>query len=230
VDCDGQLLWKKNIPQELGDDPHIDDFVIAPILPPGRVRGNQLVLVTGPNLLDKDGNVLWSRESQFHHAQKVVAANLYPERPGKEIYIVESYRRHAYLLSCEGDMIWEYDNFTRSRKGYEYEDPRLGRAIGRLTTAGDLIDWTGDGEREIVQTEMGGASGKRRKEIPPQAIRRFAHVLDRHGKAIAIFPIEDSPMCACAARITGSPGQDLVVVGHTASRIYIYTKASVGDA
>jgi hypothetical protein len=226
VNCDGKILWKKNIPNELGDDPHIDDFLIAPVLPEGRVEGNQLLLVTGPNLLDKDGNVLWSRESRFHHAQKVLAANLHPHRPGKEIYIVESYRRHAYLLTCDGETIWEYDNFTTARKGYEYEDPRLGRAIGRLTTAGDLIDWSGNGRTEIIQTEMGGVGGKRRQEIPPQAIRRFAHVLDRDGKAISIFPIEDSPMCACAARMTGSLGQDVVIVGHNTSRIYIYTKRS----
>jgi hypothetical protein len=224
VNCDGRVLWKKDILEELGDDLHIDDFVIAPVLPEGRGEGNQLLLVTGPNLLDKEGRILWSREDRFHHTQKVMAANLYPERPGKEVYTVESYRRHAYLLSCDGETIWEYDNFTRAREGYEYEDPRLGRAVGRLTTAGDLIDWNGDGKPEIVQTEMGGVGGKRRKEIPPEAVRRFVHVLDRDGQVISIFPIDDSPMCACAAKVTGSPGQDLVIVGHTTSRIYIYTK------
>lgn len=225
VNCDGKILWKKNVPKELGDDPHIDDFLIAPILPDGRMQGNQLLLVTGPNLLDKDGNILWSGKDRFHHAQKVLAANLQPERSGREVYTVESYRRRAHLLTCDGETIWEYDNFTRVRQGYERQDSRFGQAIGRLTTAGDLIAWSGKGRNEIIQTEMGGVGReKRRKEIPPEAIQRFAHVLDRNGKAVSIFPIGDSPMCAKAANVTDSPGQDVVMVGHTTSRIYIYTK------
>jgi hypothetical protein len=227
VDCDGRVRWVKNILQELGDDLHIDDFTIAPVLPAARVEENQLLLVTGPNLLDKDGHVLWSAEDRFHHTQKVLAADLHPDRPGLEVYTVESYRRHAYLLTCDGETIWEYDNFTRARPAYAYQDPRLGRAVGRLTTAGDLIDWSGNGKVEIAQAEMGDAGGKRRSEIPPQAMRRFAHILDSDGRAVSIFPIEDSPMCAIAARVTGSPGEDLVIVGHTTSRIYIYTKASI---
>ena len=79
------------------------------------------------------------RDITFHHAQKVLAADFQPERPGNEVYTVESFRRHAYLLTCDGEAIWEYDNFTRARAGYECEDPRFGPAIGRLTTAGDLI-------------------------------------------------------------------------------------------
>lgn len=225
VNCDGEILWKKNIHEELGDDPHIDDFLIDSIRPKGCGEGNQLLLVTGPNLLDKDGHIIWSGKDRFHHPQKVLAANLHPERQGKEVYTVESFRRHAYLLTCDGETIWEYNNFTQARKGYEYEDPRLGRAVGRLTTAGDLIDWSGHGERtEIVQAEMGGVSGKRHKEIPPEAVRRFAHVLDRNGQPVSIFPIDDSPMCARAAKVTASPGEDIVIVGHTTSRIYIYSK------
>jgi len=225
VDCDGTIRWKKNVPKELGDDPHIDDFLIDRILPDDRSDGNQLLLVTGPNLLNKDGNVLWSREDTFHHAQKVIAANLHPERPGKEVYTVESFRRHAFLLTCDGETIWDYDNFTRAREGYECEDERLGRAIGRLTTAGDLIDWSGHGKCEIVQAEMGGPENRpRRKPIPPESVRRFAHILDREGNAVCVFPIEDSPMCARAANVTPSPHDDIVMVGHDTSRIYIYSK------
>ncbi|MEW6355477.1 MAG: PQQ-binding-like beta-propeller repeat protein [Planctomycetota bacterium] len=224
IDCDGNVRWKKNVPKELGDDPHIDDFLIARILPEDRVDGNQLLLVTGPNLLDKDGHVIWSREDRFHHAQKVIAANLHPERPGKEVYTVESFRRHAILLTRDGETIWDYDNFTRAREGYEYEDPILGRAIGRLTTAGDLINWSGNGKVEICQAEMGGVERPRRKSIPPEAVRRFMHILDRDGKPVCIFPIDDSPMCARAAHVTPSPTDDIVVVGHETSRIYIYSR------
>lgn len=158
VNCDGKILWKKKVPEELGDDSHIDDFLIDRILPEERMEGNQLLLVTGPNLLDKNGNIVWSKEERFHHPQKILAANFHPARPGKEVYTVESFRRHAYLLTCDGETIWEYENFTTARPGYEYEDPELGSAIGRLTTAGDLIDWSGNGKTEIVQAESGGLS------------------------------------------------------------------------
>ena len=228
IDCDGNLLWKKNVTEELGDDPHVDDFLIDRILPEDRIKGNQLLLVTGPNLLDQNGNIIWAREDRMHHAQKVLAANFHPERPGKEVYTVESFRRHAHLLTCDGEPIWEYDNFTRARNGYEYEDPRLGPAIGRLTTAGDLIDWSGNGKVEIVQAEMGGESSSpsrpRRTPIPQESIRRFMHILDRDGKPVSIFPIDDSPMCARAARATASPGEDIVMVGHTNSRIHIFSR------
>jgi len=227
IDCDGCVRWKKNVPDELGDDPHIDDFVIDRILPADRIEGSQLALVTGPNLLDRDGHVLWSREKDLHHAQKILAADLQPGRPGKEVYSVESFRRHAWLFSCDGEKLWEYDNFTRARPGYEYKDERLGPAVGRLTTAGDLIDWSGNGRTEIVQAEMGGVSGDRHNVIPQEAVMRFAHILDGNGNPVSIFPIEDSPMCARAANVTGSATQDVVIVGHVSSRIYIYTKRTV---
>jgi len=226
VNCDGKILWKKSVPQELGDDSHVDDFLIDSILPGKGTEGKQLLLATGPNLLDSEGNIVWSGKNIFHHAQKVLAANLFPELPGKEVYTVESYRRNAYLLTCRGEIIWKYANFTRSHKGYESADPSRGSAIGRLTTAGDLVDWSGNGKTEIVQVEMdrGSAGGKRLKEIPAEALRRFAHVIDSRGRAVSIFPVKDSPMCAISARVTGSAGEDVVMVGHTTSRIYIYTK------
>jgi len=224
VDCDGRVRWKKNVPEELGHDPHIDDFVIDQVLPEDRMEGAQLLLVTGPNLLDRDGNVIWSREDRHHHAQKVIAADLHPDRPGKEIYTVESYRRRAFLMTCDGEQIWEYDNFTRAREGYERTDREYGRAIGRLTTAGDLINWSGNGKTEIVQSEMGGISGTCRNKIPDSAVRRFMHIIGRDGNPVIIFPIDDSPMCARAANVTPSPGDDIVMVGHTNSRIHIFTR------
>jgi hypothetical protein len=225
MDCDGRLLWKKNVVRDLGDDPHVDDFLIDEVLPGGRVQGKQVLLVTGPNLLDKDGGILWSGRDRFDHAQKVLAADFCPELPGKEVYTVESFRRHAYLLTCDGGILWDYDNFTRSRAGYEHPDPRIGRAIGRLTTAGDLIDWSGNGKVEIVQSEMGGADWHGgRKNVPPASMRWFMHILDRDGHPVCIFPIDDSPMCARAARVTNSPGEDIVVVGHYNSRIHIFSR------
>jgi len=228
VDCDGNLRWKKHVSKELGDDPHVDDFLIDQVLPEERIAGRQLLLVTGPNLLDTDGHVLWTRRDDLDHAQKVLAADLQPDRPGKEVYTVESFRRRAFLFTCDGEPIWCYDNFTRVREGYEHENPERGRAIGRLTTAGDLINWSGRGKVEIVQPEMGGAHGfgrgPRRRDVPPEAVRRFAHVLDRDGNPVAIFPIDCSPMCARACNVTPSPTDDLVMVGHHTSRMYVYSR------
>ena len=223
IDCDGKLRWKKNVPQELGDDPHVDDFLIDSILPEGRMAGKQLLLVTGPNLLDKDGNVLWSKEAELHHAQKVLTANFHPQRPGQEVYTVESFMRRAHLFTCDGEPIWTYDNFTRVREGFEH--PKYGRAIGRLTTAGDLINWSGRGRVEIVQSEMGGGDAHgARANVPADAMRWFLHILDADGQAVDIFPIPDSPMCARAANVTRSPVDDIVVVGHYTSRIYVVRK------
>lgn len=224
IDCDGRLLWKKNVPQELGDDAHVDDFLIDQVLPQDRMPGRQLLLATGPNLLDEHGNVIWSRTQECDHAQKVIAADLHPERPGKEVYTVESFMRRAHLFTCDGEPLWQYDNFTRLREGCESANARFGRAIGRLTTAGDLVDWSGKGKVEIAQAEMGGPDHGVGKEFPLESMRWFMHIIDRDGRAVQIFPIGDSPMCARAARVTRSPGDDLVVVGHNTSRIYIYSK------
>jgi hypothetical protein len=225
IDCDGKLRWKKNVLRELGHDSHVDDFLIDRILPGDRMQGSQLLLATGPNLLDRNGKVIWSRRDVLDHAQKVLAADLYPERPGKEVYTVESYRRHAYLLTCDGQVLWDYGDFTRAREKYASPDPRLGRAIGRLTTAGDLVNWSGNGKVEIVQAEMGGSG----KSIPSRAIRRFMHILDRKGKPVIIFPIDDSPMCVRAAHVTRSSSDDIVMVGHETSTIYIFSRKHRGD-
>ena len=222
IDCDGNVRWKKNVAQELGDDPHIDDFLIDQVLPPNHLPGQQLLCVTGPNLLDKDGNIVWSRQDVYDHAQKVIAANFHPERPGKEVYTVESFMRRAHLLTCDGEPLWTYDNFTTVRD--RYADEKLGKAIGRLTTAGDLIDWSGNGKVEIAQSEMGMTHHGMRKDIPADAMRWFMHVLDRNGRAVSVFPIDDSPMCARAANVTRAPNDDLVVVGHSTSRIYIFSR------
>ncbi len=231
IDCDGAILWKKHIPSELGDDPHIDDFLIDQILPEDRRAGRQLLLVTGPNLLDCNGNILWSGQDRYHHPQKVLAANLREDFPGKEVYTVESFKRCAHLLTCDGDPIWAYDNFTRTRKPYESATPGFEQSIGRLTTAGSLVDWYGNGRTLIAQTEMGYLPSveeqKRNHPIPPDAMVWFLHLLDGEGRPAVIFPLDDSPMCACACRVTDTPGEDLVVVGHRNSKISIYSAEPV---
>jgi hypothetical protein len=225
IDCDGRRLWRKHVPSELGDDPHIDDFLVDQILPVDRLPGKQVLLVTGPNLVDRDGRVIWSARDRFDHAQKVLAADLRPEIPGKEVYTVESFKRRAHLLSCDADAIWTYENFTRVREGVVPPDPHRGQAIGRLTTAGDLVNWSGRGKVEIAQAEMGGADVHGpRVGVPPHAMRWFLHVIDRAGQPVQIFPIDDSPMCVRSAHVTASPCDDLVVVGHTNSRICIYSR------
>ena len=223
VDCDGNVRWKKNVPADFGDDLHVDDFTIDQVLPSDRMDGKQLALVTGPNLLDKDGNVIWSAAHHYDHAQKVLTQDLQPERPGHEVYTVESFVRRAHLMDCDGEPIWTYDNFTIVREGYESGIAGRGRAIGRLTTAGDFINWSGHGKTEIVQSEMGMTDKRWQKQIPHEHMRWFMHVLDRDGQPVTIFPIDDSPMCARAANVTDSPTDDIVMVGHYDSRIHIFS-------
>ena len=46
----------------------------------------------------------------------------------------------------------------------------------------------------------------------------------RNSKRFLSRLIDASPMCALAANVTDSPGQDAVIVGHETSRIYIYSR------
>ena len=231
IDCDGKLLWKKHVPTELGNDSHVDDFTITRVLPENDpIRGLQVALVCGPNILDKDGGVVWRKEEDgnlYDHMQKIIVADLFPEKPGREVYGVESFRRKSHLFSAYGERLWTYDNYTCLCDGVPF---------GRLTTAGALLDWSGGGAFEFAQPEfspfpIAGTYRKRPTKCNlaelanrEDCFMRFMHVIDRHGKPVDIFPITDVPMCALAARATGAKTDDIVMVGHFDSSIHIFTR------
>ncbi len=217
IDCDGNLLWKKHVRTELGNDSHVDDFVIDRVLPDNHpAQGHQIALVCGPNIIDGWGNIIWKKIEDnkiFHHVQTIETANFFPEKPGKEVYVAESYQRRSHLFDCNGDLLWSYDNYTCRSDG---------RPIGRLSTAACLADWNGGGDMKIIQTEMGCYSSK--EPVDEKQWLRFIHVIDKNGEAVEIFPIEHTPMCAISGNLTETPGNDIVTVGHHDSKIHIYSR------
>lgn len=221
MDCAGQILWTKEVQKELGEDRHVDDFLIDRISPSGTPEGNQVLLVTGPNLLDCQGNLIWTQRDLVDHAQIARAGNLFQDRPGKEVYTAASFVMHAYLFSCDGELLWTYDNFTKVKEG-------VGGVLTRLTTAGDIVNWSGKGRNEIVQTETAGFRAE--ATLPDEPVTLYIRVLDREGHEVVLFPYQDDPahgfvgaMCAKAAQVTDSPGDDVVVVTHNSGRILIFS-------
>ena len=224
IDSTGRVLWTKDVPKDLGPDRHVDDFVIDRVLPSGAPDGKQVFIAPGPNLLDADGNVIWTHRDRFDHVQSTKAADIYPERPGKELYTVESFRLRSHLLSCDGELLWTYDNFSQVKEGLDES------VVLRLTTAGDILNWSGKGRCEIVQAEIATFRGD--GVAPDEPVTLTIRVLDRDGQEVALFPYEDDPargfvgaMCARAAHVTDSPGDDVVVVTHNSGRILIFSSA-----
>lgn len=219
MDLDGNILWEKSVRQDLGDDAHVDNFVIDRILPESDpVSGKQLALVCGPNIFDSKGNLIWKKieDEDLFHSQHIMTGSFIPDIPGKQIYVCESFVRRSHLFDCRGNKLWTYDNYTCHSDG---------KACERLTTAACVCDWYGNGTPYIFQTEMSF-----RKELwpaiaslPPDKRLRFAHLLSGSGEAVKIFPITCCPMCAIACKVTESPGDDIVIIGHHDSTIHIYS-------
>lgn len=224
VDATGQVVWTKHVEAELGPDRHVDDFVIDRISPAGDPQGNQIAVAPGPTLLDRNGCVIWTHRDEFDHVQSTRVADFFPGRAGKELYSVESFRMRAHLFGCNGDPLWTYDNFTRLADGVK-------GAQMRLTTAADIVNWSGSKFPEIVQTEIACLFGI--EVLPATPVTLTIRVLDRHGHEVVLFPYEDAPtrgfvgaMCARAAHVTDSPTNDVVVVTHNSGRILVFTAAT----
>ena len=227
MDLDGNVIWRKNTFEELGDDEHVDDFVIEHILPLEEDEKAQIFMAPGPNLVKADGEILWQKDDdQVHHAQKAMAVKLFPETPGMSLFTAASYRRKAHLLDYKGNELWNYDNFTKSRPAYCSD--RHGEAIGRLTTACTAVDWNGNGSPLIAVFEGGGLPDselqRRKNPIPPDQLRRFVHFLDRDGNPQMIFPIEDYMGCAIPGRLISSKRQSIVCSSNVTPRIFIFSK------
>jgi hypothetical protein len=223
MDAKGNLLWSKDVQRELSEaETHVDDFVIDRISPAGRPDGNQILVAPGPNLLDCAGKLIWTARDRLDHAQSTRVRNLFPDQPGKEVYSVDSYDLVATLFTAEGEVLWDYDNFTRVKTG-------VGNPVRmRLSTASDWVDWFGQGEKALVQTEI--VAFGREATLPEEPVTLHIHVLDRQGRAITVFPFQDDPgygiqgaMCGKAARVTGGMGEDVVVVTHNSSKLLIFS-------
>lgn len=216
MDSGGNIRWRQRIEGVIGDDTHIDDLVIAPILP-GEER--QILMATGPALLNKDGKILWALGSKYHHAQRVLAVPCGDGPSPCDVYFCESFRRAAYLLDHRGEEIWRFAGFQRPKAPYAE------KTLMRLTTAGGLADWFGDGRAVIVQAELGSCG----TENPQGMATFYATLLSREGEVITHLPFEDpitgaGAMCALPGRFASPDADGIAVIVHNSSRLYFFSR------
>jgi hypothetical protein len=213
IDRDGRVRWSRRIEGEIGDDTHVDDLLIDAVLPGGE---RQILMATGPALLDEDGAVLWTRGERYHHAQRILAL-ADPDGEGKAVYFCESFRRRAVLLDCRGRERWRYDGFQRPRT------PFRDALRFRLTTAGGLADWFGTGDPVIVQAETAHA---RPDELDLDGHATcYVFLLSAAGDVLATIPFEDridgwgGAMCARSGCFVAPDRDALAVITHSSSRL-----------
>jgi len=220
VDVRGETLWEKSVPEEIGDDRHVDDFLFAPILPD--TRENQIASATGATLLSGDGHVIWSLRDTIDHGQAVCAGNFMPSVPGRQLYFAASFDGAVTLVSAGGSVLWTYENFSRVTHAFK------GRVTHRLTTGMDLVRWTDSGQDEIVQGEI---ISVREQIALDEPVTLYLTVLDGAGRVIERIPYHDDPgegfvgnMCVRRARVTGGATDDIVVATHNSSKILICSR------
>lgn len=213
MDRRGEIRWSQKINGVIGDDTHVDDLVIDTIHP-GPER--QLLMATGPALLDERGRIEWALGDRYHHAQRVLAVPTGGE--GKDVYFCESYDRACYLLDHIGRQLWHFDGFQKPRPD------AVGVPIPRLTTAGGLADWFGTGMPLIVQSEL--CVDREGSLETGQPMVFYVHLLQRDGCQVAAIPLDDEldrwggAMCARVGRFSRPNADDLVVITHSGSRMY----------
>jgi len=218
LDRDGRVRWSQRIDGVLGDDTHVDDLVVDSILPG---KGRQILMATGPALLDPDGGILWALGDRYHHAQRVLAVPTGGD--AKHVYFCESYKRAAYLLDQRGTERWKFDGFQRPADEY------AGKVIPRLTTAGCLCDWFGTGRPVIVQAEVACARPENVPELEGKGTF-YVVLLTPDGEVVATIPFEDTldgwggAMCARRGRFASPDTDGLVVIAHSNSRLHFFSR------
>jgi len=222
VDAQGETLWEKSVPGEIGDDRHVDDFLFTRVLPDA--NENQIASATGSALLDRDGTVLWSLRDVIDHGQAVRAGRFMPSVPGLQMFFAASFDGRVYLVSAKGQVLWTYQNFTRVPRRFR------DNAVHRLTTAMDRVHWSGPEVDEIVQGEI--LCLRKGAELD-EAVPLYLTILDGEGRVVERIPYQDDPatgmignMCVRRGRVTGGTTDDIVVVTHVSSKILIYTRAA----
>jgi hypothetical protein len=226
LDRAGRVRWERRIKGVIGDDTHVDDLAIAAILP-GAAR--QILMATGPALLDAGGNIIWALGDRYQHAQRVLAvppgAALAAGAFGpRRVYFCESFERNAYLADHDGRELWRFSGFQRVKPGFE-DGIRM-----RLTTAGGIADWYGDGRPIIVQAESFRVRPGARGEIEGPCTG-YVTLLTPEGQVVGCLPFEDvagrsaGAMCAAAGHFTSRDADSLAVIMHCGSRAYFFSRA-----
>ena len=212
-DSAGELLWSKHVPSQVGEDTHVDDMVIAPI----RAGARQLATSTGGCLFDAEGALIWRLGDRIEHGQKVAVA-FPPGREGARIYINSKTGGKAYCLNSDGEVLWEYDNFSRAPD----------QAI-LLTTAADWVDWSAPGSCEMVQSEIFFAP----RRLPAPEMYRvplWLTVLSAEGEQVACIPYTDclrpgfnGAMCALSCHAVSRDRHDVLVITHNSSEALVFS-------
>lgn len=211
----GDPLWTKHVPTELGDDTHVDDMFIGPVLPEGR----QLATSTGGCLFAADGTRLWSLNDQIEHGQKIACAHP-PGRDQPLLYLNSKTGRHAWAINPQGEILWDYDNFSQQLDG---------RIL--LTTAGDWVDWTAPGSREMAQPEL-VASYDHAPAGEGAPLTLYLTILTADGTEVAKLPCQDTlargfngAMCCIAGHVLTRDRQDLVIITHNSGDVLVFSPA-----
>jgi len=207
----GELLWAKRVPDDIGEDTHVDDLLVAPLIG-GRPH---LATSTGACLFDSRGGLVWTLRERINHGQKVACA----QPPGFDapvLYINSKTGRRAYLIDASGGLLWEYGDFSQPAGGGIY-----------LTTAADWVDWTQPGARQIAQSEI-FIPGPDAAGTPGDRLTLYLTILSPEGKAVMVLPYEDTlrrgfngAMCAMAGHVRTRDRQDIVIVTHNSSEVLI---------
>ncbi len=209
----GEVLWAKHVPEEIGEDTHVDDLLIAPLLD-GRPH---LATSTGGCLFDVEGHLVRTLRNRIDHGQKIACARP-PGFAAPVLYLNSKTGGRAYLVTAEGEVLWEYASFSST------PDRRI-----YLTTAADWVDWTGLGSREIVQSEIVVPAADA-PVTPGERLTLYLTILSPRGEALAVLPHEDTlsrgfngAMCARAGHVRTRDRQDIVVVTHNSSEVLIFS-------
>ena len=222
IDGSGQVRWKVNVEEKVGDDTHIDDFryLVHPRW------GRCLVTGTGGALIDAGGRIVWTLRERLEHGQTV---HLLPAGgPGEPaFYFADSFDGRALFATLDGEVTAVMEDFST------VVPERRGELVHRLTTAGDVTHWGPGGGPVVVQGEIVCVGHRRDVPAGPLPLRLSAITPD--GRYLGRLPVIDravsgsmmGPMCVRACRATRQAAttgrEDLLAVLHAAGQAVLYS-------
>jgi hypothetical protein len=216
MDGHGKIRWTKNVRRDIADDSHVDDMLFDSVSPGA---GTQILTSTGPCLMNADGTVAWNLRNEYEHGQKVIAARLHPDEPGKNVYLAEKLSSRAHLLRSNGERLWTYAGFSRPKKG-------IAGLCTFLTSSGGLLEARDEGAPVIAQVEILHRSANSPEITGPATA--YVTLLDPGGTVAGRIPVQDSggpgwngPMCFIPARIRSGKRSGFYAITHQSSHLLI---------
>jgi hypothetical protein len=221
MDGRGDVRWKVNVKDSIGDDSHVDDF--RHIVHPD--AGRCIVSGTGGTMLDAQGRVVWTLRRHLHHGQTV---RLLPHQEGRGpvLYFADSYDGKALFATMRGEVLSTMEDFTRIAPA------RRNQFVHRLTTACDLAHWGPGGSMVVVQGEI--IAYRSGPDVPAGEVPLRLSVIAPSGRYLGRLPLSDwavcqsmmGPMCVRACKATPHAAktgrEDILVVLHTSDRALLF--------